>query len=101
MIVPELRRLSEADEDTFPGWLIPAAVLAGLVLMIACLVCCTVRCFSPEQTKGPLWTTTEQGEAQFVRPAAHDGHWLQTIKGNDHNSIYKDGRPCPTPQSGV
>jgi len=102
MIVQELRRLSEDDEDTFPGWLIPVVVLVGLILMITCLVCCTVRCFSPEQTKGPLWTTTEQDEAQFVRPATRDGHWLQTVKGNDGNSIYRDeDRTCPASQDGV
>tara|TARA_B110001452_G_scaffold198367_1_gene168342 strand:+ start:7430 stop:7732 length:303 start_codon:yes stop_codon:yes gene_type:complete len=100
MIAHELRRLAEENEDTFPGWFIPVAVLVCLILMITCLVCCTVRCFSPEQTKGPLWTTTEQGEAQLVRPATHDGHWLQKVVGNDGNSIYKDN-PCLTPQDGV
>ena len=92
MVAQKLRRLTEegGSEDTFPGWLIPVAVSVGLVLMITCLVCCTMRCFSPDGTKEPLWTSTEQDEGQSVRPTTHDGHRLQTVKGDDGNDMYRD-----------
>tara|TARA_B100000963_G_C22308246_1_gene528855 strand:+ start:140 stop:421 length:282 start_codon:yes stop_codon:yes gene_type:complete len=92
MVAQELRRLAEEEDgDTFPGWLIPVAVSVGLVLMIMCLVCCTMRCFSPDGTKEPLWTSTEQDEEQSVRP---------TIEGEGGSSNHRK-RSSSGRQSGV
>jgi hypothetical protein len=65
------RRLSHDDTEQTgpPVWLIIALVVLFLTCLIGCCTCCAVRCFAPENTRGPLWeASVPQGDGRWVRP---------------------------------
>jgi hypothetical protein len=71
--------MSEGDTDN-DSPLALALILSGVVvflfLLILCTVCYTVRCFYPGNTNGPLWSSTYEGDQQFVRSGKQRGDWL-------------------------
>jgi len=69
------RRLSHDDTEQTgpPFWLIIALVVLFLCCLIGCCTCCAVRCFAPENTRGPLWeASVPQGDGRWVRPLGVD-----------------------------
>tara|TARA_B100000925_G_C21891847_1_gene423174 strand:+ start:598 stop:885 length:288 start_codon:yes stop_codon:yes gene_type:complete len=72
----DTRRLSEDDGD-FPAGVIVGFVFLGLFLLFCCCVCFVVRCFSPENKKGPAWVHNTMGK-RWVRPFAWNSgkSWL-------------------------
>ena len=65
------RRLSHDDTEQTgpPFWLIIALVVLFLCCLIGCCTCCAVRCFAPENTRGPLWeASVPKGDGRWVRP---------------------------------
>lgn len=79
------------DPDVMPFWVIILAVVLILTFMIGCLVCFTVRCFAPEQTYGPQWITTSDGNPQYVKSAVRGGRWVQTFTRDDTQKPDKFG----------
>lgn len=70
-----VRRLSNDDtEQTGPPlWLILTLVVLFLACLIGCCTCCAVRCFAPENTRGPFWeSSVPQGDGRWVRPLGRD-----------------------------
>jgi len=63
------RLLSEASDDDFalPVWALLLIVAAFVLLLIGCLACYAVRCFSPENFLGPRWNIDSKGE-RWVTP---------------------------------
>ena len=65
-----LRRLSHDDTETatIGFWGIISIVVLFLCCLIGCCTCCAVRCFAPENTRGPLWeASVPQGDGRWVR----------------------------------
>ena len=65
-----VRRLSHDDTEQTgpPFWVIIAIVVLFLSCLIGCCTCCAVRCFAPENTRGPLWeASVPQGDGRWVR----------------------------------
>ena len=44
-------------------------IAASVVLMLVLVACCAVRCFRPENAKGPSWYPTKDGKETYVRGA--------------------------------
>ena len=64
--------------DEFLFWLIIFIVVAVLACMIGCCTSFAVRCFAPEQDKGPLVEVNSQGE-RWIRPLnSKSDDWLAT-----------------------
>jgi hypothetical protein len=62
------------------------AIIGSAVLLLLCLVtCCAVRCFRPQNARGPEWFARRDGKEQLVkapfqndRDASDDGrNWLR------------------------
>ena len=67
-------------------------VALGLVLLFCACVKFTVHCFSPENTRGPLWSTTKQGESQYVdRP--HSEPWLAKLTEGRDPTVFRPAEP--------
>lgn len=61
----------------FPLWASLAAVGGGVALMLCLVTCCTVRCFRPENSRGPKWVQDKDGKEQVVNALSSDGaDWL-------------------------
>lgn len=69
------RRLRHDDEHDENSWALPL-IIALVILFLTCLICsltcCAVRCFYPENTKGPLWGPSVQQDGRWVRPLGVD-----------------------------
>ena len=60
-IAPEGRNLSE-DDSAVAAWVIILLVVVGLVMLFTFCVCFTVRCFTSQGKRGPLWSHTLEGQ---------------------------------------
>jgi hypothetical protein len=67
-----------------PLWAV-LSTISGAVLLLLCLVtCCAVRCFRPQNTRGPEWFVRRDGKEQLVqapfkegREQKDDNNWLR------------------------
>lgn len=66
--------MSELDEVDLPFWVIILIVVLALGCLFCCCTCFVVRCFAPENTKGPAWEINTEGY-RWVRPFTWDS-WL-------------------------
>lgn len=53
--------------EEVPLWVVLSAIATVVALMICGVTCCTVRCFRPENTRGPAWYLRKDGKEQIVR----------------------------------
>ena len=100
--------MSESDDDEFPFWLVLVIVCAVITLIFCFVVCCVIRCFSPEQTWGPWWYSTEDGVKQFVdhpraeswrREGDNQLKQKETEPGNGQWRPYQDNSPEAKPDA--
>ena len=50
-----------------PVGLVSLAIFGTIGLLIVLVTCCAVRCFRPENTHGPEWYTSKNGEEQTIK----------------------------------
>lgn len=74
-------------------WIALLAIGGGICLMLCVVTCCVVRCFRPENSRGPAWVSSKDGKAQLVKSL-----WRtegENVPG-DKNWLRKgDGTPVP------
>jgi hypothetical protein len=51
----------------FPLWAVLTIIGVSVSLMLTFVACCSVRCFRPENEKGPAWFPSKEGKEQFAR----------------------------------
>ena len=61
--------MSEVADIDFPLWAALTIIAASVVLMLGTVACCAVRCFRPENSKGPAWFPNKDGQETYVRGA--------------------------------
>jgi hypothetical protein len=74
--------------DEIPVGIVVAIILAAVAMLICLVTLCAVRCFRPQNTRGPEWYTRKDGKEQLVkapfrndRDPSDDGrNWLR-VKG--------------------
>ena len=93
----------------FPLWASLAIVALSVVAVICLVACCVVRCFRPENTRGPAWVPTKEGHEQLAkswyRHAGEDlvgadddkRRWLRR-SGLDGKQAAPQPQPQPQPQ---
>ena len=69
-------------------WLALLLICAGVLLLLSLVVCCTVKCFRPENTKGPKWVRGEDGKERVVKG-------FFKIEGNDSLQSIKPALATP------
>ena len=81
-------------------------IIASAVLLLLCLItCCAVRCFRPQNSRGPDWFVRRDGKEQLVKaPSAttaiqkDDGrNWLRVKEGGSIAPTPLAPLPTPTP----
>jgi len=78
--------------DEFLFWLIIFIVVAVLVCIIGCCTFFAVRCFAPEQQKGPLVEVNSQGQ-RWVRPVNSEKcDWLANEKVEPRAAYDSNGK---------
>ena len=86
------------------GWVL--LIIASAVLLLLCLItCCAVRCFRPQNSRGPEWFVRKDGKEQLVkapfrndRDPKDDGrNWLRVKDGGSIAPTPLAPLPTPTP----
>ena len=67
--------------------LVLAIITLALVALFCCVGFCVVRCFRPENSRGPLWFPTAEGKPQRVvgvwekrEPGDDKKRWLREVE---------------------
>lgn len=47
-------------------FIVLTVITLSLILLFLCTGCCVVRCFRPENSRGPLWFSDADGKPQRV-----------------------------------
>lgn len=63
------------SEDGVAFWLIILLVVLIIFVILCCCTCFVVRCFAPENTKGPSWEHNTEGR-RWIRPVTWHKKWL-------------------------
>lgn len=50
-----------------PVWLVVVIISSAVVLLLCVVTCCAVRCFRPQNTRGPDWYVRKDGQEQIVK----------------------------------
>ncbi len=69
-------------------WVILLAIAGGICLLLCSVTCCVLRCFRPENTRGPEWFHGNEGEQRTVKsaftndqdPDSNPARWLRVQK---------------------
>ena len=48
-------------------WLVVVIISSAVVLLLCVVTCCAVRCFRPQNTRGPDWYVRKDGQEQIVK----------------------------------
>ena len=48
-------------------WLVVVIISSAVVLLLCVVTCCAVRCFRPQNTRGPDWFIRKDGQEQLVK----------------------------------
>ena len=81
--------MSELRDVDIPFWVIILIVVLALFCLFCCCTCFVVRCFAPENTKGPAWEHNTEG-TRWVRPFTWST-WIQ-------NWMAYETDDCPYPE---
>lgn len=72
-----------------PVGVVVLIIVGGVLLLLLSVTCCVVRCFRPENTRGPKWYLKSDGQEQIVKaPFRND----RDPKDDPRNWL----RPTPT-----
>ena len=53
--------------DEIPVGIVVSIILAAVGLLLCLVTCCSVRCFRPQNTRGPEWFVRKDGKEQLVK----------------------------------
>lgn len=59
----------QALDINFPLWAVLIIIGVSVALMLTSVACCAVRCYRPENSKGPAWFPNKEGKETIVRGA--------------------------------
>ena len=60
------RAKREGGTNNMELFIVLAVISTSLVLLLTCTACCVVRCFRPQNSKGPAWFPDAEGNPQRV-----------------------------------
>lgn len=78
-----------------PVWVVLLIIFGAIAASLCCLTCCVVRCFRPQNTRGPEWYHRRDGKKQLVQSAfrndrveGDDGKkWLRVVGSDPAASV--------------